>query len=316
MIAAARAVAGGGSLQNAQRENTTVEFGAVMDRVRAAVQVIAPEDSAEALERDGVTYLAGDAVFAGEGSLRVGDRRISFRQAVIATGARPRGLDVDGADTVEALTSDDVWDLTVLPERLLIIGGGCMGCEVGQAMARLGSHVTIVQRGDHILQKEGSRAQEIIVGALTADGVDVRAGRTVRRIVSTAGRAGSAHLDDGSVIEFDRVLLALGRVPNTEGLGLKAAHVDTDDHGRVIIDDSTRTTNPPDLGRWRRHTDAAVHPRGRGARQHRRHQRGARHPATTGPQRHPTGDVHATRSRHRRRAGGRLRRDEQSSDHD
>lgn len=237
MIAAARTAA-------ERRPGSPVDFGAVMQRVRRAVREIEPVDSREALERDGVTYLSGDAVFAGETSVMVGERLIRFRQAVIATGARPRTLQTKGAETLRALTSDDFWDLDVLPERLLIVGGGCMACELGQAMARLGSRVTIVQRRDHILPKESERARSIIGEALTADDVDVRLSTSVESVDSTDGKAGVAHLSDGTTVEFDRVLLALGRMPNTESLGLENAGVETDHLGRVVVDDCTRTSNP------------------------------------------------------------------------
>ncbi|MEO7587475.1 MAG: FAD-dependent oxidoreductase [Arachnia sp.] len=219
-------------------------FGDVMRHVRNSVRAIEPDDSVESLERDGVTVLLGQARFADGTTVVVDDRRISFRQAVIATGARPVPLDVEGADKVEVLTSSTVWDLDVLPRRLLVIGGGCVGSEIGQAMARLGSHVSIVQRGPRLMPKESAEAEAVIRDAFTTDGIDVRTGRTVSRIVSSDGRAGAAHLDNGSVVEFDRILIALGRAPNTEALGLVNAGVAVDGRGRVIVDDHLRTSSP------------------------------------------------------------------------
>lgn len=222
----------------------TVDFRAVMGHVNDAIAAIAPEDSVAALTRDGITVMRGEATFLDAHTVGVGDVRVRFRQAMIGTGARPRPLEVEGADTVDALTSASVWKLTTLPARLLVVGGGCMGCETGQAMARLGAHVTIVHRGEHLLPKETQKVSDVIRLALTGDGVDVRTGRTVERIIGATNGSGKAHLNDGSVVGFDRVLVALGRVPNTEGLHLERAGVALDEMGRVITDAHLRTSNP------------------------------------------------------------------------
>ncbi len=224
-------------------QHAAVDFDAVMRHVRAAMATIAPTDSAESLKRDGIAVLGAEAEFIDGRTLLAGDQRIRFRQAVIATGGHPRVLAAPGADTVAMLTSENVWGLDALPQRLLVIGGGAIGCELGQAMARLGSRVTLIQRGGRLLPKESAEAEAIISAALAADGVEVRTGHTVQRIVSPDAVAGVAHLDDGTTVEFDRVLVALGRIPNSGGLGLEKAKVRTDDLGRVLVDDHLRTNN-------------------------------------------------------------------------
>ena len=245
LIAAAHATATAQQsvLLGIRARDVAVDFSAVMKHVQAAIGTIAPVDSAESLEHDGVTVLHEDAQFVNGKTLIAGGQEIRFRQAMIATGGRPRRLEVEGADTVTTLTSESVWDLDTLPERLLVVGGGAIGCELGQAMARLGSRVTLIQRGPRLIPKESAEAEAIISAALTADGVDVRTSAIVQRVVSSDGRAGSGHLDDGTLVEFDRVLVALGRTPNTSSLGLERANVDTDEHGRVLIDDHLRTSN-------------------------------------------------------------------------
>ena len=245
LIAAAHATATAqqSALLGIRARDVAVDFSAVMKHVQAAIGTIAPVDSAESLEHDGVTVLHEDAEFINGSTLIAGDQEIRFRQAMIATGGRPRRLEVEGADTVTTLTSESVWDLDTLPQRLLVVGGGAIGCELGQAMARLGSRVTLVQRGQRLIPKESAEAEAIISAALTADGVDVRTSAIVQRVVSSDGSAGSVHLDDGTLVEFDRVLVALGRTPNTSSLGLEKANVDTDEHGRVLIDDHLRTSN-------------------------------------------------------------------------
>jgi pyruvate/2-oxoglutarate dehydrogenase complex dihydrolipoamide dehydrogenase (E3) component len=245
LIAAAHATATAqqSALLGIRARDVAVDFRAVMKHVQAAITTIAPLDSAESLEHDGVTVLHEDAEFINGNTLVAGDREIRFRQAMIATGGRPRRLEVEGADTVTTLTSESVWDLDTLPERLLVVGGGAIGCELGQAMARLGSQVTLIQRGQRLIPKESAEAEAIISAALTAEGVDVKTSCIVQRVVSSDGRAGYVHLDDGTLVEFDRVLVALGRTPNTSSLGLEKANVGTDEHGRVLIDDHLRTSN-------------------------------------------------------------------------
>jgi pyruvate/2-oxoglutarate dehydrogenase complex dihydrolipoamide dehydrogenase (E3) component len=221
-----------------------VDFAAVMRHVQTAMLTIAPVDSAESLDRDGVTVLGAAAEFADGRTLCAGGQKILFRQAMIATGGRPRLLEVEGADTVEMLTSDSFWDLQTLPKRLLVVGGGAIGCELGQATARLGSQVTLIQRGNRLIPKESAEAEAIISAALAADGVDLRRGRTVQRVSSADGRAGQVQLDNRTMVEFDRILVALGRTPNSSSLGLEKAGVETDDRGRVLVDDHLRTSNP------------------------------------------------------------------------
>ncbi|WP_308468481.1 dihydrolipoyl dehydrogenase family protein [Rathayibacter soli] len=224
-------------------EGATVDFGAVMSHLHTAMHTIAPVDSAESLEHDGVTVLRGSARFLDRRNLIVDGQTIRFRQAMIATGSRPRTLDTDGADTLAALTSETIWDLTEQPNRLVVVGGGAIGCELGQALARLGSHVTLIQRGPRLIPKESAQAEAIVSAALVADGVDIRRGRTVRRVETTAGHAGSLTLDDGTAVDFDRVLVAVGRAADTGSLALDSAGVSVDDRGTVIVDDNLRTTN-------------------------------------------------------------------------
>ncbi|MEO7372635.1 MAG: FAD-dependent oxidoreductase [Terrimesophilobacter sp.] len=224
-------------------EGAAVDFSAVMNHVHTAMHTIAPVDSAESLERDGVAVLRGSARFRDGRTLIVDGRTIRFRQAMIATGSRPRALGMEGAAALTVLTSDSLWNLTEQPERILVVGGGPIGCELGQALARLGSQVTLVQRNKRLIPKESEAAEAIISAALAADGVDVRKGRAVRRIETIDGKSGSLSLDDGTVLEFDRMLVSIGRIADTRSLALDNAGVTIDDRGTVIVDDSLRTTN-------------------------------------------------------------------------
>ncbi|MGE3192010.1 MAG: NAD(P)/FAD-dependent oxidoreductase [Microbacteriaceae bacterium] len=224
-------------------ERGPVDFAATMQRVHEAIHTIEPVDSREALEAEGVTVADGSARFLSPQSLSVDGAETRFRQAVIATGTTPATPHLAGADGLQVLTSGSFWDLRELPGKLVILGGGAIGCELGQAMARLGSQVTIVQRGPRILPKEEVAASRIIHDALLADGVTILTGRTAAAASSPDRLSGTLTLDDGQTLAFDRLLAALGRTPSTAELNLPAAEVATDDAGFVRVDPALRTSN-------------------------------------------------------------------------
>ena len=224
--------------------DVTVDFARVMEHVHGAVTTIAPIDSPEALTAAGVTVLAGRGQFVGEGMLDVDGEIVRFRQALVTTGAAPTLPRLTGLESVEALTSDTVWDLREAPERLTVLGGGSIGCELGQAMARLGMAVTIIESASRILPQEDADASAAIGRALVSDGVTLRVGRTAVAVTSDDGRAGVLRLDDGTTVSFDRLLVAVGRTPRTADIGLDTIGVEVDDRGRIVVDDRLRTTNP------------------------------------------------------------------------
>ncbi|WP_341956202.1 FAD-dependent oxidoreductase [Microbacterium sp. LWH13-1.2] len=226
-----------------------IDFSAVMRHVHSAIREIEPVDSPETLNRDGVHTLTGRARFDGPRSVVVDDERIGFRDALIAAGSMPVRTSVEGEAAIDVLTNETFWDLDELPRRLLVQGGGAIGCELAQAMARLGSAVTLVHRGDRLLPKEDAAASAVILAALRADGVDVRLGTTVRAFESPGSDddpspSGTATLSDGTQVAFDRALAALGRRVEAAGLGLPAAAVRLDPHGAVDVDSALRTSNP------------------------------------------------------------------------
>ncbi|MFP7761604.1 dihydrolipoyl dehydrogenase family protein [Marisediminicola sp. LYQ85] len=230
-----------------------IDFAKVMGHVRQAIALIEPDDSRESLERAGVVVMEGRARFTGPGELEVEGARIRFARAIIATGASPAALpgltdraDADADDDDVVLTSESFWSLTELPERLLVIGGGAVGCELAGAMARLGSAVTLVHRGDRLLPRDDARAAEIVRAALAADGVDVRLATTVTDVDGATvtleiGDSGAAAVE---AVTADRILVAVGRAPNTAALGLEVVGVELDSRGFVRVDDTMRTTNP------------------------------------------------------------------------
>ena len=229
-----------------------IDFDEVMGHVRSAIRTIEPVDSAEALAEIGVPVVSGAGRFVEPGVLEVDGRAVNFRQALIATGAGPAPPPIPGLLDVPYLTSDTIWELTELPKDLAIVGAGPIGCELGQAFARLGSRVTLVEEADRVLPREDPEASAIIERALREDGVRVQLGCRVERVDSTAGPGGSdpaasLHLrsqDGTETVSFDRLLVATGRRPRTEGLGLESVAVGVDDRGFIKTDSSLRTTNP------------------------------------------------------------------------
>ena len=216
-------------------------FAAAMARVRATVDDIAAGESAEVLRREGVEVIEGTARLSGPGRVAVGGTELRCRRLVLATGSSPAIPPVEGIGGVEALTNETVFDLTSQPEALLIMGGGPIGVELGQAFARLGTAVTIVEAAARLIGREEPEASSAVSAALSSCGVDVRTGRQVRSVNGSPGSL-LVELDDGTRIEADRLLVAAGRRPHTEGLGLDRAGVSLDRRGHIVADTRLRTS--------------------------------------------------------------------------
>ncbi len=223
-----------------------VEFAEVMQRLRRVRARISPVDSADRYTNElGVDVYLGEAHFTGDGTIEVGGQTLEYAKAVIATGARPVLPPIPGLAEAEPLTNENVFDLVEQPEHLLVIGGGPIGCELSQAFRRLGSRVTIVERAPQFLVREDPDAAEVLLASLERDGVEVRLETEVVRIESSGGQH-TAVLERGGQQEklvFDRVLVALGRIPNVAGVGLDQVGVEYDERRGVHVDDHLRTTN-------------------------------------------------------------------------
>ena len=218
-----------------------VDFARVMAHVHGARGAIAPHDSPERLRKEGVEVVEHTARFLGPGRLEAGGRVVRYVSALIATGSRPLVPEIEGLDPARVLTTETVWDLSALPRRLAILGGGPVGCELGQAFARLSSEVTIVEAESTLLPGEEPEAGRLLAERLAAEGVDVRTGRSVERAAfnGEGGRIELAGRD--AAVAFDHVLVAAGRSPVTADLGLEAVGVETDRAGAVRVDEHMRT---------------------------------------------------------------------------
>ncbi|WP_459874471.1 FAD-dependent oxidoreductase [Halomonas shantousis] len=224
-----------------------VDFAAVMDHVRESIRRVAPHDSRERYESLGVEVFEGQAFLQTPWRVSVGERALSTRQIIIATGGRPRIPELPGLENVEFLTSENVWQLESLPKRLVILGAGNIGCELGQAFVRLGSEVTLVSHSAQILPRESEDVADVLRQRLEAEGATLRLGWRATR-VETDERHGHALLieRDGEemALGFDRLLIAVGRVANVSGLGLEALGIPLRDDGTLEVDETLRSLQP------------------------------------------------------------------------
>lgn len=221
------------------------DFAEAMRRMREGRAQIAHHDSAERLRDEGIDVFLGDARFTGRHTVEVGGAELTFARACIATGARAMKPPIPGLDEVGVRTNHDLFELTELPERLVVVGAGPIGCEMAQSFARFGSRVTLVDMMDRILSVEEPEASALLAEAFAEEGIEIRTGAKVARF-SRDGDDKLVHLDagDGEVtVPADEILLSIGRAPNVEGLGLQAAGVEFDRHG-VQVDEYLRTSNP------------------------------------------------------------------------
>jgi pyruvate/2-oxoglutarate dehydrogenase complex dihydrolipoamide dehydrogenase (E3) component len=220
-----------------------VDFATVMARVQRAIRTIEPQDSPERLRNAGVDVVHGSGRFAGPGRIEVEERELRWRSAIIATGSTPLIPAIRGLDDAEPLTTDTVWQLRELPRRLVVLGGGPVGCELAQAFARLGSHVTVIELADRLLLKEEPRASELIASRLREERVDVRLGQRASEVRRRPGGDHELLLEgSGEALSFERIIVATGRAPSTGGLGLEAVGVELDRAGAVAVNSRLRTS--------------------------------------------------------------------------
>jgi len=229
----------------AEHAQTQRNFHAAMSGMRRSRARIAELSSAQRLRHAGIDLFFGAAHFTAADVVNVDGQELRFAKALIATGARPRSADIPGLEALGYLTSDTIFDLTDIPARLAIIGGGPLGCELAQAFCRLGSAVTIVQNEAKFLPREERDAAELLARAMARDGVVIRLDTTVE----AAHAAGGVKMLDTvngaqrARIETDEILVSVGRVPNVADLQLAAAGIEFDPERGIKVDDLLRTSN-------------------------------------------------------------------------
>ncbi|HIF9117305.1 TPA: dihydrolipoyl dehydrogenase [Photobacterium damselae] len=229
-----------------------IDFKQVMTRVQKVISKIEPHDSIERYRSLGVNCITSEAIIRSPWEVEVDGKIITTKNIVIATGARPLVPNIPGLQSVNYLTSDTVWSLQEQPQKLLVLGGGPIGCELAQSFARLGTKVTLVEMAPQLLIREDSDAAKLVQDSLIADGVEIKLEHKAMRfesIVDANGKTmGKVYLDFHNeqqvTVEFDAVLLALGRVANVQGFGLEELGITTTARGTVEVNDYLQTQYP------------------------------------------------------------------------
>jgi pyruvate/2-oxoglutarate dehydrogenase complex dihydrolipoamide dehydrogenase (E3) component len=215
-----------------------------MARMRRLRAELAPVDGAERFRSLGVDVFLGQGRFTSRSTVQVGDATLRFRRAVIATGARAQVPPIPGLEQAGYLTNETVFTLTALPSRLAVIGGGPIGCELAQAFRRFGAEVTLITDAARLLPRDDERAAAILAAQFEAEGMRLLTDAQVQRVRrSGEGRSLEVRYRDiTETVEVDEILLATGRQPNVEGLGLETAGIAFTPKG-VTVDDRLRTSN-------------------------------------------------------------------------
>lgn len=242
-------------IQNADKYGISISepkasWQRVMDYVRSTQQVIEEEqDNPERFREMGVDVIFGNGHFEAHDTFVVEDResgetnQLKSKRYVITTGSRPLAPSIPGIEECEYLDSENVWELEELPDSLLVIGAGPIGIELGQAFHRLGSKVTIAQRSDRILTKEDTDVSEQMQAYLTSEDINIRLNTDITQVEKhgngikvTFSENTSASTNENTEEVFDKILVAAGRAPNIEGLGLDEIGVEVGKNGIVVND--------------------------------------------------------------------------------
>ena len=205
------------------------DFATVMERVRSVVDHIAPHDSIERYTSLGVEVITGQAELLSRTQVRVNDQVLNAKNIIIAAGARPFVPPIEGLKEINYLTSDNVWELKSLPKRLVVLGGGPIGCELAQCFARFGSEVSIVEMLPRIMIREDDEISENIAETMSKEGVNVLTSHKALKVLQDAERKVLVCENDGTTvdIEFDEILVAVGRAPRLDGFGLENLDIPT-----------------------------------------------------------------------------------------
>jgi dihydrolipoamide dehydrogenase len=223
-----------------------VNFKQVMNRVQGIIKTIEPHDSVERFTSLGVECVQGEARIESPYIVSVGDRKIHTRSIIVASGARPLVPAIEGLENIDYLTSDNVWSLQQLPGKLLVVGGGPIGCELAQAFSNLGSDVTQVDMADRIMPREDAEVSELVSSRFQKQGIELLCDHKLLKFESIDGRnyMVAEHQGETVRVEFDKVLLAIGRKANVEGFGLEELGVAMTDRGTIKVNEYLQTNFP------------------------------------------------------------------------
>src|SRR6056297_45302 len=228
------------------RTDIDFDFASVMERVQQVVTKIEPHDSVERYTGLGVDCIQGEARIISPYRVQVGERILTTRNIIVATGAAPFVPPIPGLDQVDYLTSDNLWQLRELPKRLVVLGGGPIGCEMTQVFARFGAQVTQVEMAPHIMGREDADVANFVRQRFVAEGVQVLTNHAAKEVVVQGDDKllVCEHQGERVEIPFDQLLIAVGRKARVEGFGLEELGVRVSERGTVDVDPFMRTNIP------------------------------------------------------------------------
>ncbi len=229
-----------------RRADVDFDFAEVMQRVQRVIETVAPNDSVERYESLGVEVIKGEARITSPWSVEVGKRTLTTRSIVVAAGGRPLVPPIPGIEDIDYLTSENLWELRELPERLVVLGGGPIGCELAQAFARFGSRVTQVEMLPRILMREDPEVSEMITARFREEGVDVRVNHKATGFVVEDGQRFllTEHEGEEQRVAFDALLIAVGRIANTANYGLEELGIPLTQSRSLEVDEHLQTLIP------------------------------------------------------------------------
>ena len=231
-------------ISQAQKHKTTSQdWASTIAKVRSSIASIEPHDSVERYTELGVDVMQGSAQLLSPWQVKVGDREISARKIVIASGAAPTVPPIPGLSDISYLTSETVWQLDSLPEHLLVVGAGAIGCELAQAFAQLGSQVSLVDIADQIMPHIDQDAAEIVQKSLVDTGVDLRLNSGIQKFAKSA-KGVEVTLSSEETITATQVLLCIGRTPRTSGFGLAELGVELGPRSEIKVNDYMQSNIP------------------------------------------------------------------------
>ena len=220
-------------------------FSKVLKRVHKVIEAIEPHDSVERFTGLGVGCVQGEAEIIDQHTVKVGERSITTKSIIIASGARPFVPPIPGLDKVPYLTSDNIWELEHQPKRLVVLGGGPIGCELSQAFSKLGSQVTIVEMAGQLMGREDADVAETITKRFQADGINVLTNHKAIKITDDGSKVIHCESENGVIeVPFDDILVAVGRKANSDEMNLDKFGIKLRPNGTIETDEYLRTAVP------------------------------------------------------------------------
>jgi len=230
-------------------EPHSVDFNQVMSRILNIIKKIEPHDSIERYTNLGVECIKGEAQILSPYEVQVNNKILKTKNIIIATGASPTIPPLPGLSEVAYLTSDSLWNLKELPKKFIILGGGPIGCELAQSYARLGSEVTLIEMSSRLLIREDPEVSHLIQGKFIEEGLDIKTSHKAKSIIQENNKKYllCEHEEKEIKIEFDQILIALGRKANIKGFGLEHLNIDISPSGTLEVDEYLRTLKYPNI---------------------------------------------------------------------